>query len=117
VNTPSTDGKSCNWGAKIINVWKAEAQICSVYQEGTDVKTSKVDIQAAVYPTRVKEAVYVVSAEPKYSISITDAGGRLLSFIPSVSEVTTISCSNWNPGIFYLSVITDNGKRTFPIIK
>jgi len=117
VNSPTTAGKSCNWGAKIINAWKAEAQICSVYLEGTDIKTNEATILTTVYPTKVKDAVYVICPEPHYSISITDAVGRLISFIPAVSENTVISCSNWNQGIYYLSVITNNGKRTFPVVK
>ena len=84
---------------------------------GTKVEDNKTAIRAMVYPTRIKDVVYVVCPDVHYSISITDAGGRLISFVPAVSETTTISCRNWSPGIFYLSVITNNGKRTFPVIK
>jgi hypothetical protein len=65
----------------------------------------------------VKDAVYVVCSDSHYSISITDAGGRLISFVPAVNENTVISCNNWNQGIYYLSIITNNGKRTFPVVK
>ena len=74
-------------------------------------------VQAAVYPTRVKDAVYVVCPNSLYSISVTDIGGRLISFVPAVNVNTTISCSDWDSGVYYLSVIADNGKRTFPVIK
>jgi len=84
---------------------------------GTEVKNNKTTIQAMVYPTRVKDTVYVVYSNPHYSVSITDAAGRLISYIPAVNETTTISARNWNPGIFYLSVITGNGKRTFSVVK
>jgi len=83
----------------------------------TGVKNNKPTSQTMVYPTKIKDVVYVVSPELNYSISITDIGGRLLSFFPAVSETTIISCSDWNPGIFFLSVISGNGKKTFPVIK
>ena len=84
---------------------------------GTGVENNKPVIQVMVYPTMVKDAVYVVCPDSHYSISVTDAGGRLISFVPVISGIATISCSNWSPGVFYLSVITGNGKRTFSIIK
>ena len=81
----------------------------------TEVQDNRV-VQAMVYPTKVKDAVYVVCPDTRYSIAVTDVGGRLLSFI-SASGDTTISCSGWDSGIYYISVITENGKKTFPIIK
>ncbi len=117
VNTPATAGKSCNWGEKIINDWSENAKVCSVFTETTSAENTPSATQTMVYPTKVKDAVYVVSPESGYSISITDATGRLLSFIPSAGKTAVISCSDWSPGIFFLSVISGNEKKTFTIIK
>ncbi len=83
----------------------------------TSVENNKPVSETMVYPTKVKDVIYVVSPESSYSISITDAAGKLISFFPSASETTTIFCSNWNPGVFYVSVISGNEKKIFPIIK
>ena len=74
-------------------------------------------VQAAVYPSKVKDAVYIVCPDYRYSITVTDVGGRLLSFVPTVNGNHTIFCNSWDSGVYYLSVITENGKRTFPVVK
>ena len=82
----------------------------------TEVEDNKA-VQALVYPTRVKDAVYVICPDTRYSIYVTNVGGRLIHFFPAISETSTISCSDWDSGIYFISVITDNGQRTFPAIK
>ena len=73
--------------------------------------------QTLVYPTMVKDAVYVVCPDFPYSVLVVDAGGRLVYFAPAVSETTTISCSGWEKGVYYISVINSNEKRTFRVIR
>ncbi len=83
---------------------------------GTKTEDNRASVQATVYPTRVEDFLYVVCAEANYLISITDTAGRLVSLVPAAGD-TTISCNNWNPGVFYVSVITNNGRKTFPVVK
>jgi mannan endo-1,4-beta-mannosidase len=82
----------------------------------TEVEDNKA-VLTSVYPTRVKDIVYVVCPDSGYSIIITDSGGRLISFVPAVNGNTTISCQGWDPGVYYLSVISINGKKTYRMIK
>ena len=74
-------------------------------------------VQALVYPTMVKDAVYVACPSESYSIYVTDIGGRLIHFIPAVNGTTAVSCGSWETGVYYLSVITRDGRKTFPIIR
>jgi mannan endo-1,4-beta-mannosidase len=118
VNSPTVDGVSCNWGEKIINAWKAEADTCTVYlEQQTNIKADQATARITVYPTKAKDVVYVACPDSHYSVSVTDIGGRLISYLSATGETTAISCSNWAPGIYYISVITNSGRKTFPIIR
>jgi mannan endo-1,4-beta-mannosidase len=74
-------------------------------------------VRALVYPTVVKDTVYVVCSDFPYWVLVADAGGRLIHFAPAVSETTAISCGGWESGIYYISVINEAGKRTFRVIR
>ena len=37
--TQSENGQSCDWGKKVMDAWRAQAQVCSVYTQTTDVES------------------------------------------------------------------------------
>jgi len=86
------------------------------WENYTKVKDNKV-VPVLVYPTMVKDAVYVVCPDFPYSVLVADAGGRLVYFAPAVNETTTISCRGWESGVYYISVINGAGKRTVRVIR
>jgi mannan endo-1,4-beta-mannosidase len=118
VNSPVYEGVGCNWGEKIINAWVEEARTCSVFSETTNVKDINSDMRVMVYPTQIKDVVNVYCpAGNDYYVSVTDVPGRQVFKSLLKEEMTLISCSNWNNGIFFISVTGNNMTKTFKVIK
>jgi mannan endo-1,4-beta-mannosidase len=118
LNTPTYSGKSCNWGEKIITAWKEQAKTCTVYaKETVNTKMATAASGITVYPTHPDQLLHVSSTQPFHRIAVTNASGKVILNQQANDKSLAISCEQWYPGIYYISVFTDENFVTFPIIK
>ena len=68
----------------------------------------------SVYPNPVKNEINIMIDAGSYSAVVTDALGKIMlakAFVSnSYSEVTTLPAAQYAPGIYYLTIIGNNGK-------
>lgn len=112
--TASSSSYSCDWGKKIIDAWKSEAVTCSVFTEGITTVDDAVKMNAAtVYPTKITDAVNVLSAETGGTIFVANALGQVIAIVPIKENTTVLPCDSWQPGMYFISI----NKQTFKVLK
>lgn len=115
VNSPNYNGNSCNWGQKIINSWKSEAETCTVYVY-TGVSSSLESAEWSVYPTYVTSLLNI-EAPAGTSIQIRSLGGKCVARLSANDGLTLISTDSWTPGMYLVTISYNNESKTYKVIK
>lgn len=117
LNSPTYNSVTCNWGEKIVNAWKEEAETCSVFTDNTVTINEEIAAnETAVYPTKLDDVFYVKS-QGECKILICDLSGKIISTIFATEGLTTVSCADWNQGIYLVSIIYGDKKLNYKVIK
>lgn len=118
--TKTNNPSNSNWGQKIINAWKSEAEVCTIFNEtglGTEIFESNIaDKQCKVYPTLITQSVNI-ECPANSKICIVDMSGRMALSFNTKESITTISCDEWKPGFYFLSIMANNKIESFKLIK
>lgn len=82
----------------------------------TSAATDNVESEsgADVYPTKVSN-YFMVNAE-NANVVVTDAAGRMV-VSKSVKGATSIATTDWNNGVYFVNVSSENGKKTYKLVK
>lgn len=87
-------------------------QTVTIDQLGLDINTANASIQ--VYPNPVSDMLFIRNDDMEsLQIQVLDINGRVIyqSDEPTDSSIIEISTQNWNKGMYFVTVSTDNGQQ------
>lgn len=73
-----------------------------------DISSPSVEASIMLYPNPAVDRI-VLRGDNMTSVSVFDAMGKLVTEIPLNHIATDINCKDWPAGVYYLSILMDNG--------
>lgn len=115
--TASVNGQTCNWGKKIIDIWKNEAQVCSVFKgDISSAGNPPATLTDMIYPTKINDILHIKTFDA-CKIQITDLYGKIIHSSFSFEHPTAIPCASWEPGIYFVSIFREKCVSTYKVIR